>query len=89
VFGVPLYLANGGGESDLDHLEGVRQSGVGSSSSSSVSGSNNNGLGETSSSSSSFSFIGQLGFFTGNFTRNEVQLSQTLVHLWANFVKTG
>ncbi|CAG7819252.1 unnamed protein product, partial [Allacma fusca] len=31
----------------------------------------------------------KLGFFSGNFTRNEVQLSQTVMLLWANFIRTG
>ena len=31
----------------------------------------------------------KLGFFTGNFTRNEVQLSQTVILLWSNFIRTG
>jgi hypothetical protein len=75
VFGVPLYLASVG-ESEWDHLaEGAVANRP------SGSGPNFN----TEGSSSSL----HLGFFTGNFTKNEVQLSQTLVHLWANFVKTG
>lgn len=32
---------------------------------------------------------GRLGFFTGNFTRNEVQLAQNVMQYWANFIKTG
>jgi hypothetical protein len=30
-----------------------------------------------------------IGVFTGNFTRNEVQLSTLLLGYWANFIKTG
>ncbi|OXA46193.1 Neuroligin-4, X-linked [Folsomia candida] len=32
---------------------------------------------------------GKLGVFSGNFTRNEVQLSHTVLHYWVNFIKTG
>ena len=31
----------------------------------------------------------RLGFFSGNFTRNEVQLSRAVMSLWANFIRTG
>jgi len=31
----------------------------------------------------------KLGFFVGNFTRNEVQLAQTVMQSWTNFIKTG
>lgn len=31
----------------------------------------------------------KLGFFTGNYTRNEVQLSQIVMGYWANFIMTG
>lgn len=32
---------------------------------------------------------GGLGFFAGNFTWYEVQLSATVMQLWANFIRTG
>ena len=31
----------------------------------------------------------KLGFFNGNFTRNEVQLSQMVIHFWTNFIRGG
>ncbi|OXA46197.1 Neuroligin-4, Y-linked [Folsomia candida] len=31
----------------------------------------------------------KLGFFTGNYSRNEVQLSQTVIGYWANFIRSG
>ncbi len=31
----------------------------------------------------------ELGFFTGNYTWDEVQLSLTIMRLWANFVRVG
>jgi neuroligin len=33
--------------------------------------------------------IAKLGYFFGNFSRNEVQLSQMVMGYWANFVRTG
>ena len=79
VFGVPLYFhvvpSPGGGGAGNNNM-GL------SGGSSSGSGDQHGDIGED-------SVFPKLGFFNGNFTRNEVQLSHTVMLLWSNFIRTG
>lgn len=90
VFGVPLYISwndfvlqmqqqssssNGGNIGEQNWNNKMSPSGAGGSAGSSTATSDLEHM--------------KLGLYTGNFTRNEVQLSLTLVHYWANFIKTG
>lgn len=88
VFGVPLYISG----TDLVIQQQQPSTSMGSASEQNWNNKQNSGtaggnIGNSVGASEPEQI--KLGLYTGNFTRNEVQLSLTLVHYWANFVRTG
>lgn len=81
---MPLYFYGSGIDTSIKPYMSSSDDVGGSSSSNS-----NSNSGGMDSSESPHGNILRLGFYSGNFTRNEVQLSQTVIHYWANFIRTG